>query len=114
MTDRIGLLVMDYGTARDMDDVEKYYTHVRRGNPPPPELLEELKERYEAIGGSSPLFQRTRQQVDGLEAALLAEDDRWVVFHGMKHQSPYLEDAVAEMADAGIGPAIGLVLAPHY
>jgi ferrochelatase len=114
VTDRIGLLVMDYGTARDMDDVEKYYTHVRRGKPPTPELLAELKERYEAIGGSSPLLQRTRQQVDALEAALLADDDRWSVFHGMKHQSPYLEDAVAEMAAAGIGPAVGLVLAPHY
>lgn len=111
MSDRIGLLVMDYGTARDMDDVEQYYTHVRRGNPPTAELLAELKERYEAIGGSSPLLQRTAQQVAGLQAAL---GEGWRVFHGMKHQSPYLEDAVAEMAEAGTGPAIGLVLAPHY
>jgi len=111
VSDRIGLLVMDYGTARDMDDVEKYYTHVRRGRPPTPELLAELKARYEAIGGSSPLLQRTAQQVAGLEAAL---GTRWKVFHGMKHQSPYLEDAVAEMAADGITAAVGLVLAPHY
>lgn len=107
----LGLLVMDYGTARDMEDVEKYYTHVRRGRPPTPELLAELKARYEAIGGSSPLLQRTAQQVAALDAAL---GRGWKVYHGMKHQSPYLEDAVAEMAADGIEAAIGLVLAPHY
>jgi len=111
LSDRIGLLVMDYGTARDMDDVEKYYTHVRRGRPPTPELLAELKGRYEAIGGSSPLLQRTAQQVAGLQAALGPD---WIVYHGMKHQSPYLEDAVSTMAADGIAAAIGLVLAPHY
>ena len=73
----VGLLVMDYGTARDMDDVEQYYTHVRRGNPPPPELLAELKERYEAIGGSSPLLQRTKQQVDALTSALASDGGGW-------------------------------------
>lgn len=107
----LGLLVMDYGTARDMDDVEKYYTHVRRGRPPTPELLAELKARYDAIGGSSPLLQRTAQQVAGLAEVL---GPRWKVYHGMKHQSPYLEDAVADMAADGIEAAIGLVLAPHY
>jgi len=107
----MGLLVMDYGTARDMDDVEKYYTHVRRGRPPTPELLAELKGRYEAIGGSSPLLQRTAQQVAGLQTALGPD---WIVYHGMKHQSPYLEDAVSKMAADGVAAAIGLVLAPHY
>jgi ferrochelatase len=112
---RIGLLVMDYGTARDMDDVEAYYTHVRRGNPPPPHLLQELKDRYAEIGGSSPLMQRTEQQITGLRAALVDDEDReWVLYHGMKHQSPYLEDAVAQMASEGVTTAVGLVLAPHY
>lgn len=112
--ERMGLLVMDYGTARDMDDVERFYTHVRGGKPPPPHLLQELKDRYADIGGSSPLLQRTRQQIDKLTAALQVGETRWVLYHGMKHQSPYLEDAVAEMAAAGITTAIGLVLAPHY
>lgn len=111
MSDRIGLLVMDYGTARDIDDVEAFYTHVRRGRPPTPDLLAQLKARYEAIGGSSPLLQRTAQQVAGLAAAL---GPRWKVYHGMKHQAPYLEDAVADMAADGVSAAVGLVLAPHY
>ena len=38
---------MAYGTPRSLDDVEGYYTHIRRGNAPPPELLAELVGRYE-------------------------------------------------------------------
>ena len=108
---RLGLLVMDYGTARDADDVEAFYTHVRRGSPPPPHLLQELKDRYEEIGGVSPLLERTAEQVQTLRDAL---GDGWVVYHGMKHQSPYLEDAVAQMAADEVTRALGLVLAPHY
>ena len=29
-----GLLVMAYGTPRSPDEVEAYYTHIRRGRPP--------------------------------------------------------------------------------
>ena len=35
-------------------------------------------------------------------------------YHGMKHQHPYLEDAVKEMAEDELTSAVGLVLAPHY
>jgi ferrochelatase len=109
---------MSYGTARDLDDVEAYYTHIRRGSPPPPELLEELKDRYRAIGGRSPLAEITEAQVRGLEAELNADADpggpRFRAFNGQKHQAPYIEDAVAAMGEAGIERTVGLVLAPHY
>jgi ferrochelatase len=114
----IGVLAMSYGTARGVDDVEAYYTHVRRGRPPTPELLRELTDRYQAIGGRSPLIEITEAQVAGLEK-LLNEDAgsgraEFRAYHGMKHQRPYLEDAVEQMAADGIERAVGLVLAPHY
>ena len=49
------VLLMAYGSPDRLDQVEAYYTDIRRGNPPTPELLEELKSRYRAIGGGSPL-----------------------------------------------------------
>ena len=117
MTTDLGLLVMSYGTARDLDDVEQYYTHIRRGSPPPPELLAELRERYAAIGGASPLTAITQAQVDGLARTLNADPGsprRFRPYNGLKHQTPYIEDAVEAMAADGVRRAVGMVLAPHF
>ena len=39
---------------------------------------------------------------------------RWKVVLGQKHAAPFIEDAVADLADAGVTDAVGLVLAPHW
>lgn len=118
---RHGLVVMAYGTPRSLDGLVDYYTHIRRGRPPTPELLAELRARYEAIGGASPLAERTREQVDAIAAALDAgQPGTWKVALGNKHTAPYVEDAVAGVtseAAAGGAPVddvVGLVLAPHH
>ena len=57
VTDRsTGVLVMAYGTASGPDDIERYYTDIRGGRTPSPEHLEELAERYAAIGNVFPLL----------------------------------------------------------
>lgn len=113
---RVGVLVMSYGTPESMDDVEAYYTHIRRGRPPEPEQLAELKERYEAIvGGVFPLRENTNLQVSGLQEQLdrLAPNS-YSCYQGLKHARPYIEDGVSAMAQDGITEAVGIVLAPHY
>jgi len=107
----VGVLVMAYGTPTTPDDIEAYYTHVRRGRPPTPELLEELAGRYRAIGGTSPLLELTQAQADGLATAL---GERWDVALGMKHAAPFIEDGMAALDSRGVGRVVGLVLAPHY
>jgi ferrochelatase len=102
---------MAYGTPATPDDIEAYYTHVRRGRPPAPEQLDELRGRYEAIGGTSPLLERTEEQRAGVAAAL---GDGYLVGLGMKHAPPFLEDGVAALAAAGVERIVGVVLAPHY
>lgn len=113
----IGILLMAYGTPKSLDQVEAYYTHIRRGHKPSPEQLQNLINRYQAIGGVSPLNKITRQQATGLEALLNSRSQDDVSFHiylGMKHCSPFIHEAVADMVDDGIEEAIGFVLAPHY
>jgi ferrochelatase len=102
---------MAYGTPATPEDVEAYYTHVRRGRTPAPEQLADLRRRYDAIGGTSPLLERTQAQARGLQAALGQE---WRVELGMKHAPPFLEDGVRRLAEAGVRQLVGVVLAPHY
>jgi protoporphyrin/coproporphyrin ferrochelatase len=106
-----GLLVMAYGTPASPDDVEAYYSHIRRGRPPTPEQLADLRRRYDAIGGLSPLTERTRAQVDGI-TRLLGEG--WHVELGYKHATPFIEEGMARLREAEASPVVGLVLAPHY
>jgi ferrochelatase len=117
MSDRkIGVLVMSYGTPESMDGIAEYYTHIRRGNPPSPEMLAELTARYEAIvGGVFPLRANTDRQVQALQETLdAAAPGRYVCYQGLKHARPFIEDGVEAMAADGIRKAVGIVLAPHY
>lgn len=106
-----GVLLMAYGSPEKPEDIEPYYTDIRRGNKPTPELLAELTERYEAIGGTSPLLRITKLQAAGLQNKL-GNDYR--VFIGMRHWTPWIHEAVADMQKAGIQKAVGIVLAPHF
>jgi protoporphyrin/coproporphyrin ferrochelatase len=110
----IGVLVMAHGTPSTVAGIEPFYTAIRRGRPPAPELLDELVGRYEAIGGTSPLTERTRSQVDGLAAALEAvAPGRYVVRYGAKYVSPTIEEGMAGLAAAGVAHVVGIVLTPH-
>ena len=109
------VIAMAYGTPATSADLEPYYTHSRHGRAPSPELLAELRERYQAIGGRSPLLEITRAQAAGLRGALCAAGHGDVrVAVGMKHSPPFLEDTAQELTASGIEHVIGLVLAPHY
>lgn len=113
---KMGLLVMAYGTPYKEEDIERYYTHIRHGRRPSDELLEDLKMRYEAIGGISPLAAITREQAEKLEAALnsLQETYEFKMYLGLKHIEPFVEDAVKQMHEDGIEEAVSIVLAPHF
>ncbi|HMQ28279.1 MAG TPA: ferrochelatase, partial [Acidimicrobiales bacterium] len=111
----VGVVVMAYGTPKRPEDVEAYYTHIRRGRPPEPEQLADLQRRYDALGGVSPLAQRTEAQRAAVEAALEARaPGGYRVVLGQKHAAPFIEDAAATLADEGVARVVGLVLAPHY
>jgi ferrochelatase len=114
-TDPAAVLLMAYGTPRHPDEIEPYYTDIRRGRPPTPEALADLVARYAAIGGVSPLARLTESQRDALQAALDERaPGRFTVVLGLKHADPKVEVAAREVADGGAPTVVGLVLAPHY
>jgi len=111
---KTGVLVMAYGTPTTPNDVEAYYTRIRHGRPPTPELLSDLQRRYNAIGGTSPLAQRTNDQVEGIARALeVLAPGVFDVRFGSKYEPPMLEGTAATFVADGFTNVIGLVLAPH-
>lgn len=114
--EKIGLLVMAYGTPYKEEDIEPYYTHIRHGRKPSAEALQDLTERYQAIGGISPLARITEEQATAIKDKLneMQNEYEFELFIGLKHINPFIEDAVESMEKAGIKQAVSLVLAPHY
>jgi protoporphyrin/coproporphyrin ferrochelatase len=111
----IAVLLMAYGTPRSREEILPYYTDIRRGRPPTPELLEELTARYEAIGGLSPLAALTEAQRDALQNELNSlAPGRFSVSLGLKHAHPMIEEAVDAVAATKPESIVGLVLAPHF
>jgi protoporphyrin/coproporphyrin ferrochelatase len=105
-----GVLLMAYGSPDKTEDIEPYYTDIRRGMRPSPAQLEELTGRYNAIGGS-PLLKITSEQAMSLQNEL---GNDYQVFMGMRHWKPWIMDAVEKMRQQGICEAVGIVMAPHY
>ncbi len=114
VTTPIGVLVMAYGTASGPDDIERYYSDIRGGRAPSPELLTELRERFVAIGNRFPLLDTTREQAAGLERELNASGSAgFRTYLGMKHSPPSIAQGLAQMREDEIGQAVGIVMAPH-
>jgi ferrochelatase len=107
------VLLMAYGSPDRLDQVEAYYTDIRRGNPPSPAQLEELLGRYRAIGGGSPLSRIVEDQRAGLERELAARGRPVRVYAGMRHIEPRIGAIVEGMAADGVERFVAIALAPQ-
>ena len=102
---------MAYGGPTSLDEIPGYLGDIRSGRPTPRHVLEEITESYRAIGGSSPLLEVTRKQVDAIEERL---GEGYRCYLGMRHWAPWIEEVVGEMVEDGVTHAVSLVLAPHF
>ncbi len=110
---RDAVLLMAYGSPDNLDQVEAYYTDIRRGSPPPPELLEELLDRYRAIGGGSPLSRLVEAQRAALQAELARRGRPIPVYAGMRHIAPRIGEVVGRLAEDGAERVVAIALAPQ-
>jgi ferrochelatase len=103
------VVLMAYGSPPELSDIRPYLEDIRGGRPVSDEAVEELTERYQRIGGRSPLDDVTESQRAALEMEL-----ELPVFVGMKHWRPRIAEAADRAVSAGADTVIGIVLAPHY
>ncbi|WP_447972753.1 ferrochelatase [Nitrospira sp. Kam-Ns4a] len=111
----IAILLMALGGPDRLEDVEPYLIALRGGRPTPPELVEEVRERYRLTGGKSPVLGITREVARKLEQKLNGPGgERYRVYVGLRHWRPSIMDAYAEALDDCPERIIGLCMAPHY
>lgn len=111
------LLIMAYGGPDTMDDVRPYLLDVRNHRETSEEIFREVEERYELIGGRSPILELTRAQGAGIEHNLNEQagaGETWKVWDGMRHWHPFINETLAEMERSGVTRAVTMVMAPHY
>lgn len=102
------ILLIAHGTVEELDELPEFLKNIRRGHAAPPELLAEVRRRYEAIGGRSPLNAINRQIAERLEERLgvpVRTSNR--LFH------PYPKDVLSELAKNGAKRVVVVPLAQH-
>jgi ferrochelatase len=108
---RNGVLLMAHGTPASVDEMPEYLALVRGGRPASANLVAEMRHNYEAIGGRSPLTDLTLAQATALRVRLGAGIP---VAVGMRNWKPFINEGLAELADAGVTRTIGIPLAPQF
>ena len=105
---------MAHGAPTSVDDIPLYLKNIRGGTDSSPEVIQIIRDRYEAIGGSSPLLEITKGQAEELEKFLNQHGGNFKVYIGMRNWTPYIRDVVKQMLEDGVEKILALCLAPQY
>ena len=105
---------MAHGAPTSVDDIPLYLKNIRGGTDSSPEVIQIIRDRYEAIGGSSPLLEITKGQAEELEKFLNQNGGNFKVYIGMRNWAPYIRDVVKQMLEDGVEKILALCLAPQY
>lgn len=112
-SDRIGVLLMTYGSPVDLDDLPRYLSSVRGGRPAADELVIEFRRRYTLIGGS-PLIPITLAQAAAVESRLRASGVEARATAGMRFSPPSVADAFGHLAELGCHSVVGIIMSPQH
>ncbi len=103
------VLLLAHGAPERVEDVESYLKYVRGGRPVPPQVVEEVRDRYQQIGGGSPLLAWTRQQAQALSELLGIP-----VFFGMRNWHPFIAETMEQVREARAERIAAICLAPQF
>ena len=103
-----GVVVMAYGSPRHPSEIEAYYTDIRRGRPPTPELLAELSEAVAELNADA--------NVKAVVVTGAGQMTIWNLASRSRRRDPILVGAGEENAgivDIGDGLAIAFKIESH-
>jgi ferrochelatase len=110
----IAVLLMAMGGPDSLENVEPFLLDVRGGRPTPPELVAEIRARYQATGGKSPAVAITFKVAEKLERRLNEFGHaRYRAYVGLRHWHPFIKDTLAQLLADDPEHIIGLCMAPQ-
>jgi ferrochelatase len=107
--ERVAVFLMALGGPDSLENVEPYLLDLRGGRPTSAELVEEIRERYRATGGKSPVLEITRALAAKIEARRPLR-----VFVGLRHWHPFIAETWADIIEYGPDRVIGICMAPQF
>lgn len=108
------VFLMAHGAPESVDDIPEYLRNIRGGRESDPETIQIIRDRYEKIGGKSPLREITQELCARLESFLNQQGSQFKVYCGMRNWSPYIGDEVKRMKEDGVKKVVALCLAPQF
>ena len=109
-----GVFLMAHGAPESVDEIPEYLRNIRGGTEPTSETIQIIRDRYEQIGGKSPLRKITEELCVRLESFLNQQGEQFKVYCGMRNWSPYICDEVKRMQEDGIKRVVAICLAPQF
>jgi len=106
-----GVLLTGFGGPDSLEAVRPFMCNLM-GREPSEELVERVRRRYLAIGGSSPLGAIASEIAEGLSTALDELGSPMPVAVGMRYWEPYIVDALAHLESEGCERVITVSLSP--
>jgi ferrochelatase len=100
------VLLLGHGTVENLDDLPRFLANIRHGRPVPASLLEEVRRRYDFIGGS-PLLRISREL-----AEKLAREIARPVHVAMRFWHPFAADVLQQVSRTGATALDIVPLAP--
>jgi len=107
-SERTALVLIAHGTVESLDDLPQFLANIRRGHAAPPDLVAEVRRRYQEIGGRSPLTDLSRSLAKKVEAELGIP-----VRLAMRLFAPFPKEILAELARDGRDRIAVVPLAQH-
>lgn len=111
---KTAVFLLAHGAPTYVRDIPRYLKNIRGGTNSSPEVIREVADRYQAIGGRSPMIDHTQAQAKALEEFLNQGDESFKVYVGMRNWKPYIRDAVNQAMSDGAERLVALCLAPQY
>ena len=107
------LLLVSFGGPEGPDEVLPFLENVTRGRNIPRERLLEVGEHYFRFGGVSPINAQNRALVAALQDDFARNGIALPLHWGNRNWAPYLPDALAAMAEAGVRRALVLLTSAY-